>query len=624
MYPKSTQLLAVLVLLLGLTGRVQADHLRAHLLLSAKLEGAQEVPVVTTPGQGVASFTLNPTRDTLFLNATFNNLSGPITGAHTHLGRRGVAGPIVTDLLRFVQGNRLQGFLTGPDLDNLKLRRYLRGDYYINVHTAANPGGEIRGQIEVETEFLYGATLTGAQEVPPVTTPALGVGSYVLSQDKTRLKFRTVFDGLSGPVTATHFHNGAPGVAGPVILDLGPYLAGKVIEGEVGVTPAFVTALEAGNIYINVHTAANPGGEIRGQLASRARLVGHDARLDGAQMVPALPTTAKAVALGDLNAGLDTLRLTLSFTGLSDAPTSLDVYLAEAGQSNATATRLNRVNLATLTTNAFSVTFGGLSLTAANRFLTGGVNLVLNTAANPEGEIRGQVYRVAREGYTFSLNGAQERPAPTNTPGLGSGLVSIDRDQNNAHFMMVWRGLTGVPTGGHFHTGRRNEAGPVVFNLVPFFDNATAPTAAYGFWKADNAAQPFTLRRSIQFRTDSMYVNLHTAQFPGGEVRGQVFRGAKNLTAVLSAAPAVAAESFAAYPSPFSTAFTLSFEARTAGAGSVQLTDLLGRAVLTTAVPVRTGANQVQLDASGLRSGMYLVTLQVNESRVITRVLKQE
>ncbi|TGE24839.1 CHRD domain-containing protein [Hymenobacter aquaticus] len=621
MHPKRT-LLFVLLLLLGAL-RAPADHLRAHLLLSAKLEGAQEVPAVNTPGQGVASFTLNATRDTLFLNATFNNLSGPITGAHTHLGRRGASGPIVTDLLRFVQGNRLVGFLTGADLDNQKLRRYLRGDYYINVHTATNPGGEIRGQIEVETEFLYAATLTGGQETPPVSTPALGVGTFVLSQDKTRLKFRTVVDGLSGAITNTHFHNAAPGAAGPVILDLLPYLSGKVIEGEVGVTPAFVTALEAGNIYINVHTAANPGGEIRGQLASRARLVGHDARLDGAQMVPAVTTTAKAVALGELNAGLDTLRLTLSFAGLSGAPTSLDVYLAEAGQSNASATRLSRVALTTLTTNAFSVTFSNLNTAAANAFITGGVNLVLNTAANPNGEIRGQVYRVAREGYTFSLNGAQERPTPTNSPGLGSGLVSIDRDQNNAHFMLVWRGLTGVPTGGHFHTGRRNESGPVVFNLVPFFDNATAPTAAYGYWQASNTAQPFTTRRSIQFRTDSMYVNLHTAQFPGGEVRGQVFRGARNLQAVLSAAPAVAAESFAAFPSPFQSRFTLSFEARANEAGVVQITDLLGRTRLTAPVAVRPGANQVPLEAASLPSGVYLVTLRAGSSSVITRILKQ-
>ena len=139
-----------------------------------------------------------------------------------------------------------------------------------------------------------------------------------------------------------------------------------------------------------------------------------------------------------------------------------------------------------------------------NAFLTGSINLVINTAANPTGEIRGQVYRLAREGYSLALNGAQKRPTPTTSAGYGVGVVSIGRDQTNAHFMSVWGGLTGAPTDGHFHTGLVSQSGPVVFNLVPYFDNATAATAAYGYWKSDDATQPFTTRRSLQFRRDSM------------------------------------------------------------------------------------------------------------------------
>jgi hypothetical protein len=616
--------LCLLSALLLAAGLVRADHLRPHLLLSAKMDGVQEAPAVSTAAQGVASFVLNATRDTLFINATFSGLSGPITNAHTHLGRRGVSGPVVTSLLSMVQGNRLQGFLTGPSLDNTALRRFIRGDYYINVHTAANPAGEIRGQIEVESENLYMGTLTGAQEVPAVTTAGLGVGSFVLSQDKTRMKFRVVFDNLSSAVTNAHFHTGAPGVAGPVTVPLLTFVTGNVLEGEVAVTSTCISDLEAGNVYINVHTAANSGGEIRGQLLSKARLVGHDARLDGAQMVPAVATAAKAVALGEMNAALDSVKLTVAFTGLSGPPTNLDLYLAEAGQSDAGATRLARVGLGTLTAKAFSVTFGGLNAATANAFLTGGVNLVLTTAANPNGEIRGQVFRVAREGYTFTMSGNQERPTPTTSAGLASGLVSVDRDQSNAHFMLVWGGLSGVPTGGHFHTGLRTQAGPIVFNLVPFFDNATTPTAAYGYWRADNAAQPFTTRRSLQFRQDSVYVNLHTSQFPAGEIRGQVFRGARNLRAVLSTQPApLLAASFGSYPNPFRSSLTLSFEARTAAAGTMRVTDLLGRLVATQALAVHSGVNVQELDLRSAAPGVYLVTVEAEGARIVTRILKE-
>jgi len=71
--------------------------------------------------------------------------------------------------------------------------------------------------------------------------------------------------------------------------------------------------------------------------------------------------------------------------------------------------------------------------------------------------------------------------------GYGVGTVSIDRDQTNAHFMSVWGGLSGPATMGHFHTALASPSGPVVFSLVPFFDNATTPTAAYGYCKNDNA-----------------------------------------------------------------------------------------------------------------------------------------
>ena len=144
MLQKLTHLLAGLLILL-FSVSAQADHLRAHLLLGATLNGSQEVPAVTTGARGAVSFTLNPTRDTLFISGAFSGLSGAITMAHTHLGFRGVSGAPVTDLFRFIRGNRIQGFLTGADIDRGKLDRYLRGGYYINIHTAANPNGEIRG-----------------------------------------------------------------------------------------------------------------------------------------------------------------------------------------------------------------------------------------------------------------------------------------------------------------------------------------------------------------------------------------------------------------------------------------------------------------------------------------------
>ncbi len=634
-FPVHTRILRLLAAAFMLVAPrlASADHLRAHLLLTARLSGDQEVPVVATVAQGVAAFTLNETRDTLFVQAAFSGLSGAITGAHVHDGAAGASGPVITSLVPMVRGNRLSGYLTGADIAPARLTKYLRGGYYINVHTAANGGGEIRGQILLETDAAYVANLTGGQENPAVATPATGLGIFSLTQSQDKLRFRVVFDNLSSALTLTHLHTGAIGANGSVVVDLLPFRSGNVIEGAITPTAAVVTALNQGLIYVNVHTATNGSGEIRGQVLSPFPGLNFDARLDGTQMVPANASTARGVAVGRLSGTLDTLYVRVAFTGLSGAPVAINIHNAAAGQANTTANLLASIGVTSGTgtggntsgnISIFRITAPVLTPATVNLLLSTGVNLVLTTAANPAGEVRGQLLRLAREGYTMALNGAQERPTPNASTGYGVGIVSVDRDQRNAHFMGVWGGLSGPATMGHFHTGLASQSGSVVFNLVPFFDNATNPTAAYGFWKDDNASQAFVARRSLQFRRDSIYMNLHTAAFPGGEIRGQVFRGARNLQVVLATQPAaVVAETFGTAPNPFGSALTVSFEARATGAGQLRVPDMLGREVARQPLAVRAGANSLPLALSGLAPGLYLFVLQVGDTQLTMRIAKE-
>ncbi|NVO85894.1 CHRD domain-containing protein [Hymenobacter terrestris] len=621
---------ATLSLLLSVLLRpfaAQADHLRAHLLFGAQLSGAQEVPAVATAARGTASFTLNAGKDTLFISGSFTGLSGPITMAHVHNGFEGTAGPVVTNLFSMIKGNQIDGFLTGADITPARLDRYLRGAYYLNIHTAANPGGEIRGQIKLEKDEEFTAELTGAKEVPAVSTPATGYGTFNLTQQQNKLKFRVVFSGLSGPVTVTHFHTGAAGATGPVIVDLMPFLTGNVIEGEITPTAAFLTALNAGQIYINVHTAANPGGEIRSQLTRAARFLSHDARLDASQIVPATASVGKGVSVFQLNATLDTVFLSVAHTGLSGPPTALGIFAADAGVANPGLGVIASTALPANAPNTLAFFLTPLSKQVVNLFLTGGANIILATAANPNGEIRGQVYRLAREGYTFVLSGKQERPNPVATGGYGAGFVSMDRDQSNVHLNMTWGGLSGPATMGHLHTGLITQSGPVVFNLMPFFNTTTPTSGADAYWnatnEAPNATNPFTSRRALQFRRDSVYVNLHTAANPSGEIRGQVLRDFRRLGVLLSAQPsALVAEGFAATPNPFRDELSFRFEARSSGSGTLRVTDLLGRTVLTQAVNVRPGTNRTDVKVPGA-AGVYLLLMELNDSRIVSRITKQ-
>ncbi len=101
--------------------------------------------------------------------------------------------------------------------------------------------------------------------------PAAGLVLARVSLDETQIEFHVFAHDLSGPATAMHFHDGTPGEAGPVLITLTSAIQvnadGRLTaEGTVPVDAGFLEALRAGNVYLNLHTALNPSGEIRGQV----------------------------------------------------------------------------------------------------------------------------------------------------------------------------------------------------------------------------------------------------------------------------------------------------------------------------------------------------------------------
>lgn len=109
------------------------------------------------------------------------------------------------------------------------------------------------------------ATLDGAQQSPPVTTKGKGTATLDFNTTSKKLSWTVKYSGLSGPATAGHIHGPAAmgANAGPVI----PFKKLKSpIKGSATLTDAQVADLEAGKYYVNVHTKANPDGEIRGQI----------------------------------------------------------------------------------------------------------------------------------------------------------------------------------------------------------------------------------------------------------------------------------------------------------------------------------------------------------------------
>ncbi|HET8893992.1 MAG TPA: CHRD domain-containing protein [Gaiellaceae bacterium] len=112
------------------------------------------------------------------------------------------------------------------------------------------------------------AKLTAAQEVPKQVvknTAATGFFSARLSGKK--LTWKLTFSGLTGPATAAHIHMAAMGKAGNVVVVLCASTCKSGKTGTAMLTSGLLTALSKHLLYVNVHTAKNPNGEIRGQLA---------------------------------------------------------------------------------------------------------------------------------------------------------------------------------------------------------------------------------------------------------------------------------------------------------------------------------------------------------------------
>ena len=108
-------------------------------------------------------------------------------------------------------------------------------------------------------------TLSGTQEVPPVKTSASGSGTITVGNDKS-VSGSVTTSGVNG--TAAHIHTGAAGQNGPVAVPLTKGADGNTWSVPAGakLTDAQYDAYKAGNLYVNVHSAANKGGEIRGQI----------------------------------------------------------------------------------------------------------------------------------------------------------------------------------------------------------------------------------------------------------------------------------------------------------------------------------------------------------------------
>jgi len=270
----------------------------------AMLTGAQETPPVASAAFGGGVFVIDKCANTLSYYIVFQGLTE--TAAHIHgFAGPGAAAGVVHAL---PAGNPKIGVWAYTDAQEPSI---LAGLTYVNIHTAANPGGEIRGQI-----VTHVAELDGAQETPPVASAAGGWGAFNIDTVTNTLSYYIVFGGVAE--TAAHIHgyaaHGAP--AGVVH----PLPAGSPKVGVWNYPEANERQILDGMTYVNIHSAANPGGEIRGQIVPIV------APIDGMQEVPANVTPGAGVGLHSLNRAADVLGFDIRHGSLMGMETAAHIH----------------------------------------------------------------------------------------------------------------------------------------------------------------------------------------------------------------------------------------------------------------------------------------------------------
>jgi hypothetical protein len=318
---------------------------------NASLNAAQESPTSTSSATGTAILLYDVGANTFDLIVSITNFANTVTASHIHEGAPGVAGPIVTGLgaeaVYTRTGSTLTAAFKGIKHLGTPLTLLQNGAYY-NVHSAQFPGGEIRGQLIAQPVKLV-ALIDNAQEraaFPAVsfnaTAQAYGAAVMAYNPGTNSVRLRVSVFNFTNTLNNSHYHEGAPGVSGPVVVNLGNnanaggyttangFLAGTFdipYTGPNATTIPDPIKLLTGGAYLNFHSTTYTGGEARGQVRVSSELPG--SRVINLSTRGFVGTGNQVLIQGVTVLGPDPVRLLVSAKGPSLAAFGVTGALAD-------------------------------------------------------------------------------------------------------------------------------------------------------------------------------------------------------------------------------------------------------------------------------------------------------
>lgn len=254
---------------------------------SAKLGADQVVPPLVTTGAASGRVRVVFDPDGIDLTLRFAGLSGPATAAHVHgPAAAGAVGEVLGDLVGVVGATDAVvptvSYAVTPEI----LTALAAGTLYVDIHTAAAPDGEVRGQLLLDR--TYDAALSASQQVPATASTAVGDGSVTLLGTGDEIRTTVSYEGLGdvdGPSRSVGVMLRGPAARG----EIGEPIADAALRTSDADNDHYVAApralgaeeraeLEAGLWYLDVRSVAFPEGEIRGQLDDRQFVDGFESR----------------------------------------------------------------------------------------------------------------------------------------------------------------------------------------------------------------------------------------------------------------------------------------------------------------------------------------------------------
>lgn len=519
-------------------GQLNGD---ANYVFSAVLSGTQEVPSVTSPGNGAIKVEWNGSQIIVSGSATllWDDIATEIAGgAHIHIGLPGENGDVAI-VLNIADGAEDLEFL--PENNTFTLdseqQALLEGrNMYVNLHTLLYPSGEIRGQLMREALAYYQTNLYGGHEVPAVLTT--GNGAIQMEWDGQQLISIGRFSDLMGDFDVdiaggAHIHTALPGRNGDILVGINATLDDDLKGGTflaednvIETNEEIVELIRNRALYVNIHTTEVPSGEIRGQIFGQTTALLR-AYLAGANEVPSVMSNGSGVVHAEYRPDY-TIKYYGTFEGLTG---KVDTEIAGGAHIHLNLPGRNGDILFPLTfdlsddgtSGEFNTQVADLEdLNLVSLSLLRFTYVNIHTTEFAPGEIRGQLMGESQYEFTGTLSSLQEvNPVLSIGNGVVKGEWSGDRISITGSVQNLFADIdTTVAGGAHLHTGLPGRNGGIVGNLTPdltFNEGATNAVfiALDNIVSLDEEAIADLMDRKI-------YANIHSELYPGGEVRAQM------------------------------------------------------------------------------------------------------